>query len=56
MTVKEADAYMRKMLGRIYSVDGENAASEIKLTLGNIRTIQVNMMGEVAVPGTYYVS
>ena len=24
MTVKEADAYMRKMLGRIYSVDGEN--------------------------------
>lgn len=56
MTVKEADAYMRKMLGRIYSVDGENAASEIKLTLGNIRTIQVNMMGEVAVPGTYHVS
>lgn len=56
MTVKEADAYMRKMLGRIYSVDGEDAASEIKLTLGNIRTIQVNMMGEVAVPGTYYVS
>lgn len=56
MTVKEADAYMRRMLSRIYSVYGDNAASEIKLTLGNIRTIQVNMMGEVAVPGTYYVS
>ena len=56
MTVKEADAYMRKMLGRIYKVDGDDAASEIKLTLGNIRTIQVNMMGEVAVPGTYHVS
>ena len=56
MTVKEADAYMRRMLGRIYSVYGDDAASEIKLTLGNIRTIQVNMMGEVAVPGTYYVS
>lgn len=56
MTVKEADAYMRRMLSRIYSVYGDDAASEIKLTLGNIRTIQVNMMGEVAVPGTYYVS
>lgn len=56
MTVKEADAYMRKMLGRIYSVDGDEAGSEIKLTLGNIRTIQVNLMGEVAVPGTYYLS
>lgn len=56
MTVKEADAYMRRRLGQIYSVYGEDAASEIKLTLGNIRTIQVNMMGEVAVPGTYYIS
>ncbi|MBR5803257.1 MAG: SLBB domain-containing protein [Bacteroidaceae bacterium] len=56
MTVKEADAYMRRRLGQIYSVYGENAASEVKLSLGNIRTIQVNMMGEVAVPGTYYLS
>ena len=56
MTVKEADAYMRRRLGQIYSVYGEDAASDIKLTLGNIRTIQVNMMGEVAVPGTYYIS
>ena len=56
MTVKEADAYMRRMLGRIYSVDGSDASSDIKLTLGNIRTIQVNLMGEVAVPGTYYLS
>lgn len=56
MTVKEADSYMRRMLGRIYSVYGDDAASEIKLTLGDIRTIQVNLMGEVAVPGTYYVS
>lgn len=56
MTIKEADAYMRRRLGQIYSVYGEDAASEIKVTLGNIRTIQVNMMGEVAVPGTYYLS
>ena len=56
MTIKQADSYMKKKLGQIYSVDGENAKSEIKLTLGNIRTIQVNMMGEVANPGTYYLS
>lgn len=56
MTVKEADSYMRRKLGQIYSVDGDNAKSEIKLTLGNIRTIQVNMMGEIANPGTYYIS
>jgi len=56
MTIKQADSYMKKKLGQIYSVDGDNAKSEIKLTLGNIRTIQVNMMGEVANPGTYYLS
>ena len=47
---------MKRKLGQIYSVDGENAKSEIKLSLGNIRTIQVNMMGEIANPGTYYLS
>lgn len=56
MTIKEADSYMKRKLGQIYSVDGEDAKSEIKLTLGNIRTIQVNMMGEIANPGTYYLS
>ena len=56
MTIKQADNYMKKKLGQIYSVDGDNAKSEIKLSLGNIRTIQVNMMGEVANPGTYYLS
>ena len=56
MTIRQADSYMKKKLGQIYSVDGDDAKSEIKLTLGNIRTIQVNMMGEVANPGTYYLS
>ena len=56
MTVKAADSYMRKKLGQIYSVDGADAKSEIKLTLGNIRTIQVNVLGEVSVPGTYFLS
>ena len=56
MTVKEADSYLRKKMGRSYPVDGENADSDIKLTLGNIRTIHVNVVGEVVNPGTYFVS
>lgn len=56
MTVKEADNYMRNQLSRIYSVEGENAKSEIKLTLGAIRSIMVNVMGEVVAPGTYTLS
>ena len=56
MTIKEAEAYVRRQLGKIYSVSGEDARSDIKLTLGALRTIQVNVMGEVRVPGTYFVS
>lgn len=56
MTVKEANSYVKRMLGRVYSLNGDEAGSEIKLTLGNIRTIQVNVMGEVTLPGTYRLS
>ena len=56
MTVREAEKYMREKLNKIYSLSGEGAQSDMKLTLGNIRTIQVNVMGEVSVPGTYYLS
>lgn len=56
MKVNDANSYLRKKLGQIYSVDGADAKSEIKLTLGDIRTIQVNLMGEVANPGTYFLS
>lgn len=56
MTVKEADSYMRRKLNQIYSLSGDDAKSEMKLTLGQIRTIQVNILGEVVAPGTYYLS
>lgn len=57
MTVKEANNYLQNELKRIYSsvFDGETT-SGIKLTLGQIRTIQVNVMGEVENPGTYTLS
>lgn len=56
MTIKEAEQYLRKKLAQIYPVEGEDAASDFKLTLGNIRTIQVSVTGEVVVPGTYSIS
>ena len=57
MNVKEAENYLRKELNKIYSgITGENPSSEIKVTLGQIRTIQINVMGEVAMPGTYALS
>ena len=56
-TVREADSYVKKVFSKIYSgLDGDDANSSIKLTLGQNRSIQVNVMGEVAVPGTYQMS
>lgn len=52
MTVKEARQLLRQELGKIYA----DSANNIQVTLGNIRTIQVNVMGEVVAPGTYALS
>lgn len=57
MTVKDANAYLQREFSKIYSgISGSEPTSQIKLTLGDIRTIQINIMGEVAVPGTYTLS
>ena len=57
MTIADAEKHLKKELSKIYSgIDGDNPTSEIKLTLGQVRTIQVNLMGEVAIPGTYNLS
>ena len=57
MTVKEANSFLQREFSKIYSViSGTEPNSEIKLTLGDIRTIQINIMGEVSVPGTYTLS
>lgn len=53
MTVEEADRYLRKKLNKIYPLEGEDAGSDFKLTLGNIRTIQIHITGEAQMPGTY---
>ena len=57
LTISEAGTKIREVLSRKYAgVSGDNPESQIRVTLGQIRTIQVNVMGEVAVPGTYRLS
>ena len=50
LTVAQANARLRSTVGSRYS------SSRIKLTVGQTRTIMVNVMGEVMVPGTYTLS
>ena len=50
MTVAAANKELRNSLGQYY------AGSNIKLTVGQTKTISVNVMGEVSVPGTYSLS
>ena len=56
-TVQEADAYIKKVFSQIYSgLDGADSNSSIKLSLGQNRSILVNVMGDVENPGTYQLS
>ena len=50
LTVAGAQAKLRSTLGSRYQ------SSNLKMTVGNTRTIQVNIMGEVRAPGTYHLS
>ena len=50
LTVAQANSKLRSTLGARYS------SSQIKLTVGQTKTIMVNVMGEVKVPGTYTLS
>ena len=50
LTVSQANAKLRSTLGSRYS------SSHIKLTVGETRSIMVNVMGEVKAPGTYTLS
>lgn len=57
MTISDANKYVRDAFSNKYAgITGENPDSDINVKLGNVRTIQVNIMGEVSVPGTYRLS
>lgn len=51
-TVEEANRFLKAELGKVFS----NENNQIRMTLGNTRTIQINIMGEVVQPGTYALS
>lgn len=53
-TIAEAEQMLRRRLSKIYSSVGSK--TEIKLTLGQIRTIDIHILGEVLRPGTYPLS
>ena len=50
LTVAQANQRLRATLGKRY------AGSNVRLTVGQTKTITVNVMGEVKVPGTYTLS
>ena len=50
LSVAQANARIKETLGSRYK------SSEVRLTVGQTRTISVNIMGEVAAPGTYTLS
>lgn len=52
MTIDRAQQYLTGELRKIYS----DQSNQIRVTLGNTRTIQINVMGEVVQPGTYALS
>ncbi|WP_294629417.1 SLBB domain-containing protein [uncultured Bacteroides sp.] len=58
MTIAEANDYLKRTLNKIYNGldNADDPTSDIRLTLGSIRTIQINVMGEVVQPGTYSLS
>ena len=50
LTVAQANARIRETLGSRYK------SSEVRLTVGQTRTISVHVMGEIVAPGTYTLS
>lgn len=59
LTVQSATNKIKGKLSQIYSgmaSSNVNLSTNVKVSLGQIRTIQVNIMGEVVKPGTYALS
>ena len=59
LTVQAATNRIKAKLSQIYSglaSSNVNLSTHVKVSLGQIRTIQVHIMGEVARPGTYALS
>ncbi|MDE6523291.1 MAG: SLBB domain-containing protein [Muribaculaceae bacterium] len=54
LTVDEANRQLKNIFAKKYS--GVGSDTDINLTLGQIRSIQIDVLGEVTRPGTYRIS
>lgn len=56
-TIEEATGIIRNRLANYYpGIRGTNPSTSVQVTLGNVRTIQVHLVGEVRLPGTFTLS
>ncbi len=55
-TVEEANTYLRKRLSQIYGGLSGGNGTGMSLSLGQIKSIQVSVLGDVSNPGTYRLS
>ncbi len=55
MTINDANKHIKSAFSRKYA-GMDDAETDIQVTLGQVRTIQVDIMGEVATPGTFRMS
>ncbi|MFP8487718.1 SLBB domain-containing protein [Gracilimonas sp. Q87] len=57
LTIEEARARLTNKLSEIYSgLKGEDKNTYVQISLGDVRSIKVNLIGDVNVPGTYTLS
>ena len=56
-TIEEATGIIKSRVSRFYpGLSGANPNTFIQVTLGNVRTIKVHILGEVRLPGTFTLS
>lgn len=56
-SIEAANKYLKTKLAKIYEgLSGGDDQTDIQLSLGQVRSIQINVLGEVVYPGTYLVS
>lgn len=54
-TIEEANSYIKRLFASKYAGIGDDQ-TDINITLGDIRSIQIDIMGEVSTPGTFRMS
>lgn len=56
-TIEEATGIIKSRVSRFYpGLSGSNPNTFLQVTLGNVRTIKVHILGEVRLPGTFTLS